>query len=119
AIGIADVIVFAPSNPIASIGPILAIPNMKEAIQSSDARRIAISPIVGGRSLKGPSDRMLRNRGLTADVRGVADYYEGLIDVLVIDEEDRGFEKAGLEVLVTQTVMKDLDDKKRLAAQLF
>jgi len=122
ALDAADMVVMAPSNPIASIGPILAVPGIREALKRCSAFRVAVSPIVGGRALKGPSDRMMRAKGYSVDPVGVASCYEGLIDALVIDEADRAYAAAlegkGLKTLVTQTVMKNRDDRARLAGEV-
>jgi LPPG:FO 2-phospho-L-lactate transferase len=119
AVDAASVIVIAPSNPVASIGPIVGIPGFRDAIIAASAPKVAVCPIVGGQSLKGPSDRMLRARGCTADPKGVVDYYGGLLDGLVIDEADVAFEeplrKAGLHVHVTRTVMSAPADRTALA----
>jgi LPPG:FO 2-phospho-L-lactate transferase len=118
----ADLIVIAPSNPIASIGPILAVPGIRKALAATRAVRIAVSPIVGGRSLKGPSDRMLRVRGYAASPAGVARCYRGWLDGMVIDRTDAAhrpaLERAGLSVLVADTVMNSQRRKTRLARQI-
>lgn len=118
----ADLIVFCPSNPIVSVGPILAVPEMRRALLATAAPRIAVSPIVGGKALKGPADRMLRTLGHEVSAVGVAALYRGLIDAIVIDEADRHLapeiELMGLAVLVTQTVMAGADDRRRLAEEV-
>jgi len=122
AIAHADILIFAPSNPIASIGPILAVRGIREAIAASRSKKIAVSPLVGGKSLKGPSDKMMLAAGYEPDAAGVADYYKGLIDAIVIDKEDRErsarLELDGLRVKVTDTIMNSKGDKKRLAEEL-
>lgn len=122
AVASAGLIVFAPSNPVASIGPILAVQGVRDALATASATRVAVSPLVGGQSLKGPSDRMMRAKGYSVDPVGVARYYEGLIDALVIDESDRAHtadvEAMGLRVLVTRTVMKSGKDRVRLAGEI-
>lgn len=118
----AELLVIAPSNPPGSIGPILAVPGIREAILQAGAPRVVVCPLVGGQSLKGPSDRMLRAKGLSADPLGVADYYGGLFDVMVLDEEDRAsaphLERRGLGALVTKTIMHDRRDRLRLAQSI-
>lgn len=103
-------IIICPSNPVASIGPILALKRVREAVAQSRATRIAISPIVGGKSLKGPADRMLVAKGFSADALGVARFYKGFIDGIVIDRLDAclksAIESEGIQVLVTDTIMK-------------
>lgn len=119
AINSADLIIFAPSNPIASIGPILEIPGIREAIQTSSAKKVSVCPIVGGKSLKGPSDRMLECRNLSVDPHGVEHYYSGLIDKMVVDHIDHNFiSQTGIEYIYTSTVMKNLNDKINLANEI-
>ena len=117
----ADLVVIAPSNPIGSAGPVLAVPGLREALQETSAPKVAVSALVGGQSLKGPSDRMLAAKGYTADPVGVADYYHGLLDALIIDDQDAGFEPAlrekDLDVFVTNAIMNNLEDKTRLARE--
>ena len=118
----ADVVIFCPSNPLVSIGPVLAVPGMRKALLSSSAPKIAVSPIVGGRALKGPADRMLGSLGHEVSATGVARIYEGLVDGMVIDGVDEG-ERADIEnlemrVLATDAVMRDADDRARLAREV-
>ena len=121
AISGADAIVLCPSNPVVSVGPILALPGMKEALTSSSAPKVAVSPIVGGRALKGPADRMLASLGHEVSAAGVARMYAGLVGGMVIDrtdeEERAGIEALGMRVLVTQSVMRDAEDRARLASE--
>ena len=118
----AELIVFAPSNPIVSIGPILALAGLRAAIDRAGAPRIAVSPIVGGRALKGPADRMLATLGHEVSAAGVAAIYQGLLDGFVIDEQDRALASAvearAMRVLVTRTIMGDEADRRRLAAEV-
>jgi LPPG:FO 2-phospho-L-lactate transferase len=121
AISGADAIVLCPSNPVVSVGPILALPGMTEALASSSAPKVAVSPIVGGRALKGPADRMLASLGHEVSATGVARMYAGLVEGMVVDRVDRG-ERAGIEalgmrVLVTESVMRDAEDRARLASE--
>ena len=122
ALAAADVVVFCPSNPVVSIGPILAVPGMQKALAASRAPKIAVSPLVGGRALKGPADRMLDSLGYEVSATGVARIYEGLVDGMVVDKVDAG-ERAGIEdlgmrVLATDAVMRDADDRTRLATEV-
>ena len=121
AISGADAIVLCPSNPVVSVGPILALPGMAEALASSSAPKVAVSPIVGGRALKGPADRMLASLGHEVSAAGVAGMYAGLVGGMVIDrtdeEERAGIEALGMRVLVTQSVMRDAEDRARLASE--
>jgi LPPG:FO 2-phospho-L-lactate transferase len=126
AIGGADLILFAPSNPFVSIGTILAVPGVEEALRSARAPLIAVSPIVGGRALRGPADRMFESLGGEATALGVAalyaERYPGLLDAMVIDLLDRelrpGVEALDLRVLVTQTVMTTDMDRSALATTI-
>jgi LPPG:FO 2-phospho-L-lactate transferase len=117
AIASADAIVIAPSNPYVSIGPILAVREIREALEGRAVRSVAVSPLVGGRAVKGPADRMLRRMagGTTPDL--VARRYEGLIDVLVIDRSDAPAE-APVSLVVTDTLMSDRDASRRLAERV-
>ncbi|HEU4673345.1 MAG TPA: 2-phospho-L-lactate transferase [Candidatus Limnocylindrales bacterium] len=118
AIAGAQTIVVCPSNPFVSIGPILAVPGLREAVadrRAAGVRVVAVSPIVGGRALKGPADRMLAALGHESSAVGVARLYVGLVDVLVIDEVDRSAAAAisalGIEPVVGPTVMTDDDSR--------
>ena len=110
----ADVILFAPSNPYLSIGPILAVREIREALERRQARCIAVSPLVGGAAVTGPAARMLTRMAGGAEPRRVAACYDGLIDALVIDESDAPAE-AGVDLVVTQTLMRDAKAEKQLA----
>jgi LPPG:FO 2-phospho-L-lactate transferase len=114
----ADVIVIAPSNPYVSIGPILAIDAIREALERRSVPCVAISPLIGGRAVKGPADRMLTRLAGGTGPEHVASCYEGLIDVLVVDEADAPVAPiAGLrQTVVTQTLMTDASASRRLAA---
>src|SRR5829696_8762981 len=118
----ADAVVIAPSNPIVSVAPILSTPGMREALADAAAPIVAVSPIVGGRALKGPAAQMLATLGHEVSALGVARLYAGLIDGLVIDEVDRelapAIELTGPRVLVTTTVMGDDADRHRLATEV-
>ena len=119
ALAAADVIVFCPSNPLVSIGPILAVPKLRDALTASGAVKIAVSPIVGGKALKGPADRMLAAQGREVSSYGVAAGYTGLLDALTIDALDAAdaprIAALGLSVQVTQTVMRNTLDRAQLA----
>ena len=119
AIRSADGIIIAPSNPLVSIGPILAVPGIRDALVETDAKVAAVSPIIGGRALKGPADRMLESLGHESSATGVAKLYEDLLDVLVLDEEDRALapevEALGIRPVVTNTIMRDAASRRALA----
>ena len=122
AVAAAAVVVFCPSNPVVSLGPILALPGMREALASSSAPNVAVSPIVGGRALKGPADRMLASLGHEVSAAGVAAMYEGLVDGMVVDRVDggerAGIEALGMRVLATDSVMRSAADRARLASEV-
>ena len=112
----ADVIVIAPSNPYVSIAPILAVAAIRQAIERRRVPCVAVSPLIGGRAVKGPADRMLVRLAGGATPAHVASAYEGLIDALVIDEADAPAElPAGVRAVVTRTLMSDDGARRRLA----
>jgi LPPG:FO 2-phospho-L-lactate transferase len=112
----ADLIVIAPSNPYVSIGPILAVPAIRAALERRRVPAVAVSPLVGGRAVKGPADRMLARLAGGTSPAHVASCYAGLIDALVLDEADAD-DTASLPVrpIVTRTLMVDGDARRRLA----
>ena len=115
----AELIVIAPSNPFISIWPILAVAGIREALDRRRVPCVAVSPIVGGRALKGPADRMLERLAGGTSPRRVATCYQGLVDVLVIDHADAGgadeVEADGVRCVVTGTVMSDAPSRRALA----
>jgi LPPG:FO 2-phospho-L-lactate transferase len=113
----ADVILIAPSNPYVSIGPILAVSEIRAALEERSAPCVAISPLVGGRAVKGPADRMLRRLAGGTTPSHVASCYAGLIDALVLDVADAPADLPhGVRPVVTRTLMSDLDAARHLAA---
>jgi len=110
----ADAILIAPSNPYVSIHPILAVREIHDAVASRTVRCVAVSPLVGGRAVKGPADRMLSRMAGGTTPRHVAERYHALIDALVIDESDAPAE-AGVATVMTRTLMTDLEAAARLA----
>ncbi|GAC1448127.1 MAG: 2-phospho-L-lactate transferase [Ktedonobacterales bacterium] len=118
----ASLIVFCPSNPIVSIGPLLAVPGMRDLISQAPAPKVAVSPIVGGRALRGPADRMLAGLGHEVSPVGVARLYQGLIQGMVIDTVDGDrraeIEALGMRVLVTGTIMAGAADRRQLATEV-
>lgn len=119
AIGTADVVVICPSNPVLSIGPILAIPGIADALAQARHRVVAVSPIVAGAALKGPADRLLRELGEESSVLGVARRYAPIAGTLVVDELDAALapavERAGLSCVVAPTVMHGVEQATALA----
>jgi LPPG:FO 2-phospho-L-lactate transferase len=114
AIAAADRVVFAPSNPYVSLLPILEVPGVRAAVAAHPGPRIAVSPLIGGRAVKGPLDRMLRRMAGDVTPAALADLYPGLIDALVVDEADAGG-PAGAPLLATDTLITDRDAARRLA----
>lgn len=118
----ADLVFIAPSNPSLSIAPTLAVGGVREALQNTRAKRIAISPLIGGRAIKGPTCEVLRACGYSADAEGIARFYDGLIDTLVIDHSDESragtLRRRGLAVIVLNTLMGDVASRRKFANQL-
>jgi LPPG:FO 2-phospho-L-lactate transferase len=118
----ADLVVIGPSNPLVSIGPILAIPGLREALLSAPGRRIGVSGIIAGKAVRGPADRMLASLGHEPSALGVARLYAGLLHAFVIDEADAALaphvEALGMEPIVLPTLMKTDEDRAELAAQI-
>jgi LPPG:FO 2-phospho-L-lactate transferase len=121
-IAAADRIVVCPSNPLISIGPILRVPGIRELLRARKKDVIAVCPIVGGKSLKGPSDKMLTQLGLACSAAGVAKLYADFTGTFVIDPQDKAQAPAicasGMKVVVVPTVMKADAQKRRLARAL-
>ena len=119
AIRTAQGVILAPSNPILSIGPILAVPGIREALRNTAAPVAAVSPIIGGRALKGPADRILSSLGLGASAAAVAELYRDFLDIFVLDREDAHLreevERKGMKAVVTQTVMNSPQARQDLA----
>ena len=118
----ADRILICPSNPLISIGPILGVPGVRDALRARKAKVIAVCPIVGGKSLKGPSDKMLAELGHEASAYGVAKLYADFTGTFAIDPADRKqagpIRELGMKVAVVPTVMKTRGDKRKLARSL-
>ncbi len=115
----ADAVLLCPSNPITSIGPILAVPGLVEALQSTEAIVAAVSPIVGGDAVSGPAGRLMAAAGLPVSATGVARAYGGWLDLLVFDEQDRALapeiRSAGAAPVVAPTMMSSRDAEVMLA----
>ena len=110
----ADLIAIAPSNPFVSIGPILAVAGIREALEQRRAPAVAVSPLIAGKAVRGPADRMLARLAGGTGPKQVTACYKGLIDALVIDEAD-AHEDAGIRTIVTSTLMRDAEARRRLA----
>jgi LPPG:FO 2-phospho-L-lactate transferase len=115
----AEMVVVCPSNPVVSISTILAVEGVRDALKRTNARVVGVSPIVEGLPIKGPADKMLRVLGVEVSAFGVAKFYSDFLDTFIIDTKDAGeksrIEKLGLNVKVTNTLMKSLEDKVALA----
>jgi len=115
----ADAVILAPSNPIISIGPILAVPGIREALRETSSPVLAISPIIGGKAVKGPAAAMMKSLGHGASASAVANLYRDFVNVFILDEADRGLcpavEELGMRALVRPTVMTGLPEKISLA----
>ena len=114
-----EAVVICPSNPFISIDPILVVPGMRAAIAACRAPVVAVSPIIGGRAVKGPTAKMMAELGLPASARAVAEHYRGLLDGFVLDDVDAA-ETEGIDLpcLATRTLMASEDDKRALAAEV-
>lgn len=115
-----NLIIICPSNPIVSIGTILSIKGVRESLRKSGAHKVAISPIVSGAPLKGPADKLMRGLGLEVSAYSVAYLYKDFLNLFVLDQVDEGEKDRiegdlGIKVLLTNTIMKTLEDKVRLA----
>ena len=117
AIAAAEVIVTGPSNPVISIGPIVSMPALREAIAAADAPVIAVSPYVAGEVVKGPTDIFMAAIGRPSTAAGVASLYEGLIDGMVCDPEDPDPPPENVQVLSCPTLMSGAEDRFRLAVR--
>ncbi len=118
----ADTVVVCPSNPFISIGPILAVPGVRDALRETRATVIAVTPIIGNKALKGPAADMLRDLGHEVSARGVAEMYRDFVDLFLLDETDAHLTKdlntLDLEVLSADTIMNSLADKRRVAERV-
>jgi LPPG:FO 2-phospho-L-lactate transferase len=114
-----ELIIVCPSNPIVSIGTILSVKGMREALRHSEARKVAISPIVAGAPIKGPADKLMRGLGLEVSAYSVACLYKDFLDTYVLDIADEKekwrVEKLGVKAVPAKTIMKTLEDKIELA----
>jgi LPPG:FO 2-phospho-L-lactate transferase len=111
----ADLIAIAPSNPFVSIGPILAVQEIRDAITNRRVPSVAVSPLIGGKAVKGPADRMMNRLQGGAGPLQLSSCYEGLIDALVYDEADGDVDLGDVRPIVTKTLMTDAASRRRLA----
>jgi LPPG:FO 2-phospho-L-lactate transferase len=119
AIRSASAVILAPSNPISSIAPILAVPGIREALMQTRASIAAVSPIVGGEAISGPAGILMAAQGLHVSVAGVAEAYQDFLDILIADVRDateaKKLERSGLRIHCTNTIMRTAEDKVSLA----
>ncbi len=115
----AEIIIICPSNPLVSIGTILAIKGVRQALKGAKAKKVAVSPIIGGTVVKGPADKMMKYLGMEVSALGVAKLYSDFLDIFVIDEVDAPLahevEKLGIKAVITNTLMRTREDRIRLA----
>jgi LPPG:FO 2-phospho-L-lactate transferase len=115
-----DAVVLCPSNPWLSIDPVLAMPELRRALQRCAAPVVAVSPLVAGRAIKGPTAKLMRELGLEVSATTVAAHYAGLVDGFVLDDEDRALgqglaQRFALPSISAPTVMRSLEDRESLA----
>jgi len=112
-------VIVAPSNPVVSIGAILAVPGIRSALRHGKRKVVGISPIIGGKTVKGPADKLMKACGIKPTAVGVGEFYRDFLDTLIMDRVDAGLapkiEHLGLKPVVTNTFMRSLKDKMRLA----
>ena len=122
AIRSAEAVILAPSNPVSSIGPILAVPGIRDALRESRARILAVSPIVGGAAVSGPAGILMEAQGYPVSIAGVVKFYEDFLDVLIADVQDRAaaeaLQTAGTQVHCTQTVIRTAEQRVALAQEV-
>jgi LPPG:FO 2-phospho-L-lactate transferase len=119
AIAAAQAVLIAPSNPVTSVGPILAVPGIREALQSTPAKVVAVSPIIGDAAVSGPAANLMKVQGFDVSIAGVAKAYGGFLDILIADDSDAAAAQSltgdGLQVHCTNILMRDTEDKMRIA----
>lgn len=117
----AEVVVICPSNPFISIGPILEVPGVRQALQETKATVVAVTPIIGRKALKGPAADMLRDLGHEVSACGVARMYRDFLDVFIVDETDKqaltDVQRLGVPAIHTNTLMNSIEDRRRLAQE--
>lgn len=114
AIAAAEAILIAPSNPYLSVDPVLAVPGLKDALRAARAPVIAVSPIIGGKAVKGPTAKLMAELGIAPDNDAIAAHYAGVIDGLVIDSGDAAPDR-GIVIARTDTLMTNVADRQRVA----
>jgi len=118
----AEVVLLAPSNPITSIGPILAVPGVRDALQKTKGRIAAISPIVGDEAVAGPAGILMASQGLPVSITGVAEAYHDFLDVLIVDVRDaqaaQELRQTGVHTHIAKTILQTPEDKANLASEV-
>ena len=112
----ADIILFAPSNPWLSVAPILAVPGLRETLAELDAPKVAVTPIIAGDAVKGPTAKIMRELGLAVTAATIVEYYRGVINGFVDDVRNESCQFEGLRTVKLDTLMRDKNDKRALAA---
>jgi LPPG:FO 2-phospho-L-lactate transferase len=116
-----EAVILAPSNPVSSIAPILAVPGIREALRESRARIVAVSPIVAGAAVSGPAGILMQALGYPVSIAGVADFYHDFLDVLIVDSKDsadaKELQASGIRVHCTKTLMRTPADRLSLATE--
>jgi LPPG:FO 2-phospho-L-lactate transferase len=119
AIALAQGVLIAPSNPVTSIGPILAVPGIRDALQAARSKVVAVSPIIGNAAVTGPAANLMKAQGLQVSIAGVAQAYKDFLDILIVDDSDsaaaHSLTSDGLQVHCTNILMRDTEDKRRIA----
>jgi LPPG:FO 2-phospho-L-lactate transferase len=118
----ARLIVLCPSNPLLSMGPILSVPGLRDRLRRTEALKVAVSPLVGGKALRGPLVRLLQDLGYETNQETIARFYKDFLDILVLDHRDRGeaeqVEALGIKVAIMDTVMNSVQERESLARQV-
>nr|WP_047168228.1 2-phospho-L-lactate transferase [Sphingomonas sp. Y57] len=112
-----EAVILCPSNPVLSITPILALPGVRTALAARGVPIVAVSPFIGGEAVKGPAAKIMAEIGLSTTPAGLAAFYDGLLDGMVIDQADAAADTGGAATHVTATLMRDFDDQQRLASE--
>ena len=118
ALAAADAVVVGPSNPVISIGPIISVPGMRQAMAAADAPVIAVSPLVAGRSVKGPTEEFIKAVGRPSTAAGVASLFEGMIDAMVVDADDPDPGPEDVRALSCPTLMSGAEGRRQLAERV-
>lgn len=112
-----EAIIICPSNPVLSIAPILALPGIRARLDSRKVPIVAVSPFIGGKAIKGPAAKIMDEIGIATTPAGLASYYGGLLDGIVIDHADSATDEPNIALHVTDTLMRDISDQRRLASE--